>query len=77
MNDTLMKILYFLVTSCGLLILFAIYNSAQEARKLNKNKDTISYSQKNIKNMCIIFGMEKNILKLIVSNLEYFLQVKL
>lgn len=46
MNDTLMKILYFLVAFIGLLMLFAIYNGAQEVRKLNKDKENTTYSTK-------------------------------
>ena len=36
MNDTLMKILYFLVVFCGLLLLFAIYDGAQDYKKSQK-----------------------------------------
>ena len=49
MNDTLMKILYFLVAFIGLLMLFAIYNGAQEVRKLNKDKENTTYSTKKCK----------------------------
>jgi hypothetical protein len=49
MNDTLIKILYFLVAFCGVLLLFAIYNGAQEIRKLDKYKENTSYSNRKCK----------------------------
>ena len=49
MNDKLMKILYFSIAFFGLLALFEIYDGAQEIRKLDKNKDKISYSSKKCK----------------------------
>lgn len=55
MNDTLMKILYFLCAFCGLLMLFAIYNGAQEVRKLNKDKENTTYSTKKCKTYVYYF----------------------
>lgn len=63
MNNTLMKILYFLVTSCGLLILFEIYDSAQEARKQNKENSNISYLQKKHKKYVYYFWNGKEYIK--------------
>lgn len=63
MNDTLMKILYFLCAFCGLLMLFAIYNGAQEARKQNKDKSNISYSQKKHKTYAYYFWNGKEYVK--------------